>query len=234
MTAESVIVGFLFAYASLFNLRVVQLKTATPAQPVFSTVLAGLVVYGLILTAFRSLLLLFESIRTADPYERNYNAGYDVFLMVILGSGLYVLMNAVSVLHYARTGCMVTPPNETVLTNIGILFFGVWIVVLVSPLPLVISPRARRARSWLTKHQWLRWVVPVVLVVVDGALLLWILSTEEISPAGNCQLTSFLLKSPWCLSLLTILAVLTIITFWILMIPESSPSDLWRERNKKK
>jgi hypothetical protein len=86
----------------VFPQRVVSLKDLH--QPVFTTVSAGFLVYGLVLIAFRSLLLLFESIRTADPHDSNYNTGYDLFLMVIVGSGVYVLMNAVSLVHYAITG----------------------------------------------------------------------------------------------------------------------------------
>jgi len=214
MTAESIIVGFLLAYTSLINERVVALKNLTPPQSVFTTVLAGLLVYGLVLTAFRSLLLLFDSIRTGDPFERNYNAGYDLFLLVILGSGLYVLMNAFSILHYATANCIVTPPNEPLLTNIAGVFFGAWVVVLVLFVPLRISPCARYVRSTLGARPRLFDFLLLVLLGVDMALLEKILST------GNCLVDSCLLKWPGCL-LPTMFAVLTVVALWIRMIPES-------------
>jgi len=219
MTAESIIVGFLLAYTSLINERVVALKSLSPPQSVFTTVLAGLLIYGLVLTAFRSLLLLFESIRIRDSCESNYNAGYDLFLLVILGSGLYVLMNAFSILHYATTNCIVTPPDEYLFYKIAALFFAAWVVVLVFFVPLRISPYARCVRSNL--GTW-RYGAVLVLSVVDGTLLASI-GSKALS-AGNCLVDSYLLKWPGCL-LPTMFAVLTICAIWMCMMPESEGGE---------
>jgi len=215
MTAESIIVGFLLAYAPVVNERVVSLRDT--GKPVFTTVLAGLLVYGLVLIAFRSLLLLFESIRTDDLYEKNYNAGYDLFLMVILGSGLYALMNALSVVHYAMTGSNVSAPGEPLSTSeplfIGtaVFFFVAWVLlVLLVPLPL--TQYAQRIRS---KYRARLLGGFAVLVIVDIILeaIIWI---QVVTPGKS----SFLLEWPWHLLPSTVLA-LTIVAGWMLVIPES-------------
>lgn len=162
-------------------------------KPVFTTVLAGLLVYGLVLTAFRSLLLLFESIRTGDPCERNYNAGYDLFLMVILGSGLYVLMNAVSVVHYAMTGSMVSAPgeplsaSEPLFTGTAVFFFVAWVpLVLFVPLPLTQYAQCIRSkyRAWLCGGFALLLIVGIILEAI-----IWI----QVMTLGE---SSFLLEWP--------------------------------------
>jgi len=221
MTAESIIAGLLLAYAPVVNERVVSLKNATPPQPVFSTVLAGLLIYGLVLTAFRSLLLLFESIRTGDPCERNYNAGYDLFLMVIIGSGAYALMNAVSVVHYAIIGSNVTVPCEPVFTSelpsiivAGILTVG--LVMLFVFFPLQLTEAARRVRSKRSP-----WLLRCFLVLAVGTTILAVINGFQ---------GAVLLGWRWCSSLVFSLpapfGLLTIVALWMLMIPESCYADL--------
>lgn len=127
MTAEAVIVGFLIAYTPVFN----QTIRSSDPKHVFSTVLAALLVYGLALTAFRSILLLYDSMGTADPSNENYLDGYELFLMVVFGSGLYILMNAVSVVHYALEHDVVHFPNECLSIIIVAILFGVWVSLVV-------------------------------------------------------------------------------------------------------
>ncbi len=211
MTAESIIVGFSIAYASLINERVVHLRDF--GKPVFTTVLAGLLVYGLVLTAFRSLLLFYKSIRTDDPFERNYNSGYDLFLMTILGSGLFALMNAASIVHYAKTKCYVSPPDELLFTGIATLLFGSWVLLVLLTPPKTIG-RIRYVR--INLGNWL-WRIAFVLVAADVAFAISIGSQER-----DCLLVSPLLKWPWYL-LLIAYAVLTIVTIWMLMMPDDAP-----------
>jgi hypothetical protein len=220
MTAESIIVGFLLAYAALIHQRIVSLKDALSAQPVFTTVFAGFLVFGLVLIAFRSLLLLFESIRTGDPHERNFNAGYDLFLMVIVGSGVYVLMNAVSLLHYAVTGGNVTPPCELVpvrelayielgyMIVAGISTMG-WVMVSVfSPFWLTGLPRRiQDKRGTLFQIFVFLAIVTTILALADG-----LQGTEAWPPC-----------SPWMWLLSIVFGLLTAVTLWMLMIPESRP-----------
>jgi hypothetical protein len=210
MTAESIVVGFLLAYSSLFNVRVVDVTHLPQPQSPVSTVLAGFLVYGLILTAFRSLLLLFESIRTADPCEGNFRAGYDLFLLVILGSGIYVVMNAVSVVHYARELCFVTPPEPDTLYLVAGVCFGLWILVLTMFTRLRTCQCAQCLRRKLGPR---RREVAIALVLIDAFVGCWITN------GAKCEIDSILLKSPVVL-VPTILAASTVIALWILMLPE--------------
>lgn len=109
MTAESVIVGLMFAYAPTVNSTLV-FWIKEGGSPV-TTVWAGLGIYVLILTGFRSIYLLFKSIDTVDPSNRNYRAGYYLFLAVIFGSSTYVLSNVISILHYAQCNAAVGVPQ---------------------------------------------------------------------------------------------------------------------------
>lgn len=52
ITAESIIVGFLVAYAAIFNQTLVYWRQKE--APLFGTVVAALLVYALALTAFRA------------------------------------------------------------------------------------------------------------------------------------------------------------------------------------
>jgi hypothetical protein len=57
MTAESIIVALLVAYGPTVNNTLVSLMKR--GEPIFGTVLAGLLISGLAITAFRSIYLLY-------------------------------------------------------------------------------------------------------------------------------------------------------------------------------
>jgi hypothetical protein len=99
MTAESIIVVFLFAYSPVINQTLLHWGDQ-PLSILTSTVGTGLVIYQLILIAFRSIHLLYKSIDTDDLNNENYRVGYGLFLMVIAGSCIFVAENALSILLF--------------------------------------------------------------------------------------------------------------------------------------
>lgn len=96
MTAESIIAGFMFTYGALVGQMLVH-WAEVPCASLFTTFFAGVLIYAIVLTSFRSLLLLFKSIDEGDPYNINYNAGYDLFIWAVILSGFYVVMNVFSI-----------------------------------------------------------------------------------------------------------------------------------------
>ena len=143
ITAESIIVGFLAAYATLVNSTLVYWSER--GGQIFTTVFAGLLIYAMMLTAFRSVHLLFRSIDTDDPENEDYRAGYDLFLIVLFGSGIYVLMNAASVVHFSMTGANVPIPDERLSISIAASFFAGWVsCVVIAPVHLTKCVRCSR------------------------------------------------------------------------------------------
>ena len=149
MTAESIIVAFLVAYGPTVNSTLVSLMAS--GKPIFGTVLAGLLISAVALTAFRSILLLYQSIDISNlddvrHSDERYRAGYDLFLMVIAGSGVYVLINAYSILHYAMIGENVDVPEPLSISIAG-SFFVAWVLLVVfKPLELTKCIRSTRSR----------------------------------------------------------------------------------------
>ena len=125
MTAESIIVGLMFAYAPTVNSTLV-FWIKGGGSPV-TTVWAGFGIYALILTGFRSIYLLFKSIDRVDLGNRNYRAGYYLFLAVIFGSSTYVLSNAISILHYAQCNATVGLPQW--LIWVPVPPFSLWMLL---------------------------------------------------------------------------------------------------------
>jgi hypothetical protein len=135
MTAESIIIVFLFAYAPVISPTLVD--WAQKGGSLVTTVWAGLGIYWLILTGFRSIVLLFKSIDTADLDNAGYRAGYDLFLVVIVGSSIYVVANIISILNFAATGSSVSIPNQLQWIAFPVPFLAVWVLwIWASPLSL--------------------------------------------------------------------------------------------------
>ena len=207
MTAESIVVGFLLVYASLINARVVDLRKAS--QPVFSTVLAGFVVYGLVLVAFRSLLLLFESIRASDFYDDNYNAGYALFLLVILASGFYVMMNTFSLVHYAIFNSTVAFCKELPTCESGPIYgTGLLTIVLVMVLVIIPVPLVKGVRQVRTRYR--AWLKPCTIVSVFLAVICDVVTLLHFSE----------LRFVW-LIIFQVPTIVALSVVWMLMIPES-------------
>lgn len=122
LTAESVIIAFLFAYAPVFSSTLVTL--IRDKEPFVTTVWAGLVIFGLILTGFRSIILLFESIDELN--DEKYRAGKELFFTVILGSSLYAVAAIGSILNSAVTGVSFYIPKEMLFLPVP--FLAVWVL----------------------------------------------------------------------------------------------------------
>jgi len=152
MTAESIIVAFLVVYGATVNETLVSWKKS--GEPIFGTVFAGLLISALAITAFQSIYLLYRSIDISNPSDaqcsaERYRAGYDLFLMVILGSGFYVVINAFSILHFAMTGGNVPVPDEQLHISIAGSFLVAWLLLVVFiPLELTECIRSIRRRKW--------------------------------------------------------------------------------------
>jgi hypothetical protein len=152
MTAESIIVGFLVTYGVTINDKFVSLTRN--GEPIFGTVLAGFLISALAITAFQSIYLLYRSIDISisdlndlKDSDKRYKAGYDLFLMVLAGSGLYVVMNAYSIIHYAVIGANV-PDIEPLYISIAGSFLVAWLWLVVFT-PLELTDCVRRTRSKL-------------------------------------------------------------------------------------
>jgi hypothetical protein len=130
MTAESVIIAFLFAYAPLFSSTLVSLITAVPQKPYVTTVWAGLAVFGLILTGFRSIMLLYQSIDSDIEKVKleKYTDGRDLFLAVILGSSFYAVLSIASILKLAATGSSFDFPMWTAYVWLLLIAVGLILI----------------------------------------------------------------------------------------------------------
>jgi len=118
--------------------------------PLVSTIWSGLLIYGLILIGFRSILLLLKSIDTPDPGDTIYRAGYDLFLLVIVGTCFYVGLNAFSILHFATTGGSVNIPNPRLSIAFGASVF-VFCVLVVWIFPCELTRCLRRGYDALMR-----------------------------------------------------------------------------------
>jgi hypothetical protein len=221
MTAESIIVALLIAYAPTINNTLVTLMKRR--EPIFGTVLAGLLISAVALTAFRSLLLLYKSIDISNVddvmrSDENYRAGYDLFLMVILGSGVYVLSNAFSIVHYAiwRSNvvfsCVPVSPSElssieTPNIEVAGIFIGVWVILSVFR-PFHVTRFFRCIRDNLGTC-----LLPYSVILAVSTAILAVIS--------GVQGTKWW---PWCSwsvwPSLAVFGSLTIAALWMLMIPE--------------
>lgn len=127
MTAESIIIVFLIAYAPAVSQMLVYWSDKSHPGPLFTTVFSGLLIYTLILIAFKGILMLYRSIDANDPNNENYEVGYDLFLVVVGGSCVFVAMNAISILQYGKTGSSLNVPYEPWIW-IWAVFFAFWVL----------------------------------------------------------------------------------------------------------
>lgn len=109
ITAESIVAGFMIAYGALNGQLLVDWSRHHGS--LMTTYIAGIVVYAIVLTCFVSIVLLFNSLHTNRTIGKNkeeekknkqkldwrYDAGYDLFLMAILGSAVFVVTNGISI-----------------------------------------------------------------------------------------------------------------------------------------
>jgi hypothetical protein len=170
MTAESIIVAFLVTYGATVNNTLVSLTKS--GEPIFGTVLAGFLISALAITAFQSIYLLYRSIainifdlKDLRYTDERYKAGYDLFLMVIAGSGFYVVMNAFSILHYAMIRANV-PDTEPLYTSIAGSFLVAWLLLVVF-IPLELTGFIRSTRRTIGNCLFAFLVVFLICVMIE-------------------------------------------------------------------
>ena len=146
ITAESIIVGLLVAFGSGVNETLV--KSIERGEKIYGVVFAGLLISALAVTAFRSILLLYKSTYFEESSPKHYEyymAGYDLFKVVIVGTGLYVIVNGFSIFNYAVAHRNVDVAGITCLANVNErvftvaigTFFVAWsLVAVLAPLEL--------------------------------------------------------------------------------------------------
>lgn len=102
ITAESVIAGFMIAYAAINGQMLIHWTEPQHNFPV-TTYIAGIVIYAIVLTCFVSILLLYESLDTEEMDDVRYKTGYGLFIWAIFLACAYVIGAAVSIYHFTVT-----------------------------------------------------------------------------------------------------------------------------------
>jgi hypothetical protein len=97
ITAESIIAGFMIAYAALVSQMLVSWSKVLGAS-LFTTFQAGLLTSLVVLTCFQSILFLYRSTGPLNrqPNIEDFQTGYDLFIAALLGTGIYVILNIIS------------------------------------------------------------------------------------------------------------------------------------------
>ena len=191
ITAESIIAGFMIAYATLVTQMLFSWSRVEGAS-LFTTLQAGLLASAVVLTCFRSILLLYKSAdhKPTDESEMakakmNYGAGYDLFVAAILLSGIYVIFNALSIYHFTLRLKPIALSSFTLRFNSIALssdlvasfaelavFFSYVFILLHAPTVI------KRAVEWVSRGQrryileFFGWVG--VIIIVATFLLYWL------------------------------------------------------------
>ena len=133
ITAQSIIAGFLIAIAAAYNelnIRYVQAGGAA-----LTPFLGALAVAALTVTAFRSILILFEYVHSED--EAKYAIAYDLFLVLVWGSISLTVIGAVSLLRVVVT--QEYKPIQIQATSEVYILFGLLFIIYVAV--VVIRPK---------------------------------------------------------------------------------------------
>jgi len=92
--------------------------------------------------------------------------------MVIFGSGLYVLMNALSVVNYAIVGSSMLVPDERLSTSIAGSFFAAWVLLVVfKPLELTACIRSTRSRHGNLVFSFLVVLLACGMIAAEAVIL---------------------------------------------------------------
>lgn len=128
ITAESIIAGFMIAYGTLVG-QMLMYWSQVKGASLFTTFQAGLLASAVVLTCFRSVLLLFKSLDAKGTNNVKYKAGYDLFIVAILGSCLYVIMNVASIYNFTLNRTTVNVA-EWPLAAVWLVLFSFYAAIL--------------------------------------------------------------------------------------------------------
>jgi hypothetical protein len=229
ITVESIIVALLVAFGSGINQAL--LTSIQRGESVLGVIFAGLLISVLALTAFRSVLLLYRSIDISDVddamrSDERYRVGYDLFLMVILLTGVYVLVNAFSLLHYAVAKENVSAcgqPSET--QNLIIIVAGIFSFIwggLSVFYPFWLTKFFRRIRD-KRKHELLHLGEAFGLICTILFFAIVLLQSVPSLEEWACSPVPILFN--WITILLSTFAVVMLLelaTIWMLMMTENA------------
>jgi hypothetical protein len=175
ITAESIIAGFMIAYGAINGQLLVQWSRYGGSY-MTTTYVAGIVIYTIVLTCFVSIALLFNSLRTEntnrteDDLRGRYNAGYDLFLMAILGSAVFVVTSGYSIYHLAVSSDYM--PISIPVRPLADVLFGAFLVYagFLSVL-LFLSWRGNLRCLARNPHLLLKILVPIAVALAASAYL---------------------------------------------------------------
>ena len=113
ITAESIIAGFMIAYATLVSQMLFNWSRVKGAS-LFTTFQAGLLASAVVLTCFRSIFLLYRSTAPTNAdknADADYEVGYDMFIAALLLSGIYVMLNVLSIYRFTLLSSVSIKPT---------------------------------------------------------------------------------------------------------------------------
>jgi glucan phosphoethanolaminetransferase (alkaline phosphatase superfamily) len=172
MTTESVIAGFMIAYSALIGQNLLYWADTHHHGSPFTTFLIGLPIYGIVLTFFRSLLLLFKSIEKSEINQAKYKAGYELFIAAMLGTGTYIILNALSTYHFTLRKAVFRIPNgfTPLASTVALILFFVYIALLLEK-PQVVQWLGRIPEH-REKRRIAEWVLAFLVAIFVLAVLL--------------------------------------------------------------
>lgn len=180
ITAESIIAGFMIAYATLVSQMLFNWSTVKGAS-LFTTFQAGLLASAVVLTCFRSIFLLYRSTAPTNADKNSdYGVGYDMFIAAILLSGIYVMLNVLSIFHFTFLSSLsikptpIPTPWDFGSSFFELVLFSLYIWILLHK-PRCIQKAVKcltqgRGRKYAEKFGW----AGVCLAVLYFFLHLWI------------------------------------------------------------
>jgi len=127
ITAEAIIAGFMISYATLVS----QMLTywSEHRGSLFTTFQAGLLASAVVLTCFRSIFVLHRSISSKST-TTDYEEGYAMFVAAILLSGIYVVLNVLSIYHFTLRLKPIAPLSDFVLSFAELAAFFCYVLIL--------------------------------------------------------------------------------------------------------
>ena len=98
ITAEAIIAGFMISYATLVGQMLIY--WSEHGGSLFTTFQAGLLATAVVLTCFRSIFVLYRFIHSTQTNTADYEEGYAMFVAALILSGIYAVLNLLSIYHF--------------------------------------------------------------------------------------------------------------------------------------